>query len=222
MICISILARDTEEALSKMRRAESLADLFELRMDAMTSCRPGEIISRAPRPVIATYRSRQEGGNGIAEYSEQVSLLSEALDAGAHYVDVEHRMAPDLRMGLLRKRGSSRIIISCHLLHETPPAEELDGLFHRLADTGADIVKIVSLARNPEDNLRIMGLIPLARSRGIPVIAFCMGPVGRVSRLVSPLLGGFLTFAALTEGEESAPGQMTALEMRNIMKVLMP
>lgn len=222
MICISILARDTEEALSKMRRAESLADLFELRMDAMSSCRPWEIISRAPRPVIATYRSEQEGGEGTAGYSDQVLLLSEAMGAGARYVDVEHRMAPDLRRGLFRRRGNSRIIISCHLLHETPTSGDLEDLFDRMADTGADIVKIVSLARNPEDNLRIMGLIPLARTRGIPIIAFCMGPFGRVSRIVSPLLGGYLTFAALTEGEESAPGQMTAREMKKMIKALMP
>ena len=222
MICIPILAKDTEEAISKMRRAASLADLFELRMDAMPSCRPGEIIPHAPRPVIATYRSTQEGGGGNAGCADQAALLSEALEAGAGYVDVEHRMAPDLREGLFRKRGSSRIIISCHLLYETPPAGELEALFYRLSRTGADIVKVVSRATDPEDNLRIMGLIPLARKRGVPIIAFCMGPIGRVSRIVSPLLGGYLTFAALTEGEESAPGQMTALEMRNIMKALMP
>ncbi|MBW2208867.1 MAG: type I 3-dehydroquinate dehydratase, partial [Deltaproteobacteria bacterium] len=64
MICIPILARDTEEAISKMRGAESLADLFELRMDVMSSCRLGDIISLTPKPLIITYRSRQQGGKG--------------------------------------------------------------------------------------------------------------------------------------------------------------
>ena len=222
MICIPILAKDTEEALSKMHGAESLADLFELRMDVMSSCRLKDIISRAPKPVIITYRSKQQGGKGTNDYPTHGQILSEALEAGAEFVDVEHGMPSDLRRRLFQRRGKSRMIISCHMLHETPTRVELKKLFYRLADTGADIVKVVTRAKEPEDNLRVLDLISIARNYGIPIITFCMGPVGRVSRVVSPILGGFLTFASLARGEESASGQLTALEMRDLMKVLAP
>ena len=222
MICIPILAGDTEEAIEKLQEAEPLADLFELRLDVMSSWQLERIIPLAPKPVIITYRSRQQGGKGTNDYSVHAQILSEALALGAEFVDVEQGMPSDLRQQLFQGRGKSRVIISCHILHETPIRGELEKRFYRLAETGADIVKLVTRANEPEDNLRVLDLISIARDHGTPIITFCMGPLGRISRIVSPILGGFLTFASLTRGEESAPGQLTALEIRDIMKVLAP
>lgn len=222
MICIPILAGDTEEALSKMHGAEALADLFELRLDVMTSWQLEDIISLTPKPVIITYRSRQQGGKGTNDYTTHAQVLSEALEFGAEFVDVEHTMPSDLQQKLFQGRGKSRVIISCHMLHETPTRDGLEKLFYRLAETGADIVKLVTYANALEDNLRVLDLISCARDHGTPIIALCMGPLGRVSRIVSPILGGFLTFASFTGGEESASGQLTAMEVRDIMKVLAP
>ena len=222
MICIPILAGDTEETIEKLREAEPLADLFELRLDVMSSWQLENIIPLAPKPLIVTYRSRQQGGKGTNDYPAHAQILSEALELGAEFVDVEHGMPSDLRQQLFQGRGKSRVIMSCHMLHETPNRAGLKKLFYRLADTGADIVKIVTRANEPEDNLRVLDLISIAHSHGTPIITFCMGPLGRISRIVSPILGGFLTFASLSRGEESASGQLTALEMRDLMKVLAP
>lgn len=222
MICISILAGDTEEALAKMLGAEPLADLFELRVDVMSSCRLEDIISLAPKPVIITYRSKQQGGKGTDDYAIHAQILSEALEKGADFVDVEHAMPADLRRRLFRDRGKSRIIMSCHVLHETPTRSELEKLYFRLAEWSPDIVKIVTHANAPEDNVRVLDLLSVARNRGVPLITFCMGPLGRISRVASPVLGGFLTFASLARGEESASGQLTATEMRDLVQALAP
>jgi 3-dehydroquinate dehydratase type I len=227
MICIPILAGNTEEAVAKMQEAEPLADLFELRRDVMTSCRLKDVIALAPRPVIITYRSRQQGGEGADDYGAHSRILSEAMELGAGFVDVEHPMPAEYQQRLFRDRGKTRVIISCHVLHETPDRSRLEKLYFKLADRGPDIgkpdiVKIVTHANEPEDNLRVLDLIPLARDHGIPVITFCMGPLGRVSRVVSPLMGGFLTFASLARGEESASGQLTATEMRDLINILSP
>jgi 3-dehydroquinate dehydratase len=47
-----------------------------------------------------------------------------------------------------------------------------------------------------------------------------MGKAGRVSRLLSPIFGGFFTFASLGRGAETAPGQMSIEEMRAAYKLL--
>ena len=93
-------------------------------------------------------------------------------------------------------------------------------IFRKLAATGAHIVKIVTRARATEDNLRVMHLIPIAQKLGVRVITFCMGPMGRISRIASPLFGGYLTFASLEEGEESADGQIPVTEMKRILDIL--
>ena len=73
---------------------------------------------------------------------------------------------------------------------------------------------MVALAQEPEDNLRLLSLIPQARAAGREIIAFCMGPVGNWSRVAAPLLGSFLTFAPFTKKGASAPGQLTVNEVK--------
>ena len=59
MICIPIMAKDTAEAVRKIARANPLADLLELRLDAMESFHLVDMIQEASKPVIVTYRSRK-------------------------------------------------------------------------------------------------------------------------------------------------------------------
>jgi len=86
--------------------------------------------------------------------------------------------------------------------------------------TGAGMVKIITYARAPEDNLRVLGLIPLARELGIKIIAFCMGPAGRISRISTLMMGGHVSFASLEEGQESASGQIPVRKMKQLLEML--
>ncbi|MCK5552587.1 MAG: type I 3-dehydroquinate dehydratase, partial [Deltaproteobacteria bacterium] len=85
---------------------------------------------------------------------------------------------------------------------------------------GADIVKIVTYANTMEDNLRVLGLIPHTRRTGGEIIAFCMGELGRISRIMAPLLGSYFSYASLERGAESAPGQLTIEEIKGVFKIL--
>jgi 3-dehydroquinate dehydratase type I len=215
-IAIPVLAKDTPGVRRKMERAAPLARMLEIRLDLMEEFDLKELLRDAPKPLLVTYRSRKEGGNGRAHYSTRVTLLEEAIQWGADFVDVEFSMPLGYREPLLRKRGGSKVILSRHILNGTPSGEALSTLLEKMTATGADIVKIVTRAKVFEDNRRVLDLIPLAGRLGIPLIAFCLGPLGRTSRIISPLLGGFLTFASLDKGEESADGQITAGEMKEI------
>ncbi len=55
---------------------------------------------------------------------------------------------------------------------------------------------------------------------GQDIIAFCMGAKGRLSRVAAPLLGSCMSYASLEEGAESAPGQLTAGQMKTILGML--
>jgi 3-dehydroquinate dehydratase type I len=220
MFCIPILSQNTEEALEKIALAEQIADILEIRLDVMESFDLGKIVAAASKPVLVTYRSKKEGGRGSADYGTSVSYLLRAAEVGADFVDVEFSMPLEFRKNLSQRRKTCRLIVSTHLLNETPCREKLEGTLRKMAATGADIVKIVTLARAPEDNLRVLGLISLAQNLGIKIIAFCMGPMGRISRIASPLMGGYLTFASLKTGEESASGQIPIREMKKILDII--
>lgn len=204
--------------MKKIARADPLADLLEIRLDLMESFLLGDILGAATKPVIMTYRSKKEGGKGSTHRKTQIRYLLEAIEANADFVDVEYSMPLEHRDKIFRCRGGSKIILSAHLRNGTPPQEELELIFRRMVATGADLVKIVTQALSPHDNLRVMNLIPLAVKLDVKVITFCMGPLGRMSRILSPLLGGYLTFASLEAGEESADGQIPVLEMKKLIE----
>jgi 3-dehydroquinate dehydratase-1 len=64
-------------------------------------------------------------------------LLLEAVKRGFDYVDVEYRS--DFMDVAMEKSGSG-LILSYHDLEATPP--DLDGLYARMCERGADVVKI--------------------------------------------------------------------------------
>ena len=222
MICIPIMAKDTSDAVGKMALASTLGDLMEIRLDVMETFDLGEIIRAASKPVIFTYRSEEEGGEGRAPYDAHVNHLKEAVRLGADYVDVEYAMPPEHRKLLFEDRRNSKLILSKHFCDGTPSREKLEDLFGKMAAMGADVVKIVTHAKTREDNLAVLGLIPLAVKMGVEIVAFCMGPLGRMSRVACPLLGGSFTFAALERGQESASGQVPVKEMRMMLEALSP
>ena len=222
MICIPIMARDTSDALRKMALASTFGDLMEVRLDVMESFDLSEIIRSASKPVIITYRSEEEGGMGCVSYGVRVDFLKDAVRLGADFVDVEYAIPPEHRRLLFEKGGTAELILSKHFCNGTPSKEKLEDLFRKMAATGADMVKIVTHARTRADNLTVLGLIPLAQKMGVEIVALCMGPLGHISRVACPLLGGAFTFASLEKGQESASGQVTATEMKMMLEALSP
>ena len=222
MLCIPIIARNTEEALKKIPEAEEFADILELRLDLMEQFDVIELIQSATKPVLVTYRSVREGGKGDEGDEAAAGYLRAAIQAGAKLVDVELSLPEEWRSKVLAEEGSSEIVISVHSNDGTPSREELDDMYLRCVDTGAEIIKIVTMANAWEDNLRVLELIPKARKMGREIITFCMGPMGRMSRVFSLVMGGYLTFTSLGTGQESAAGQIPIAEMRRLLEQFSP
>ncbi|MFN3467880.1 MAG: shikimate dehydrogenase, partial [Candidatus Brocadiales bacterium] len=96
-----------------------------------------------------------------------------------------------------------------------------------LSDSTADIVKIVTTANDITDNLKVFQLLEEVGARcnvplhgnTRPLIAFCMGELGLISRVLAPKYGSYLTFGSLEIGKESAPGQLTAREMLEVYHI---
>lgn len=220
MICIPIMARNNAEALEKMAEASALADMLELRLDVMERFDLKELIESAANPILVTYRSKRDGGKGSADYGIRVHHLLDAMEAGADYVDVEFSTPLEWRQRIFQMKGPCRRVVSSHLLNGTPHREKLERIMENMVATGVDIVKIVTRARAWEDNFRVLELIPRAQAMGVEIIAFCMGPLGRISRIACPLMGGYMTFASLEKGQESASGQIPASDLKQILEMV--
>jgi len=202
-------------------------DLLEWRIDEFSRIFPGDLLnpffkalSCSPRrPFIATNRPLREMGSFEGPEDLRLQLLSEAARAGADWIDLEYEVARD-RITTFRKHDA-KILVSWHNWSETPPRLVLRSRLENMCKTEADALKIVTTARTDEDNMRVLELIALARREyDIDLIAFCMGPLGKWSRLVSVLLGSPWTYAQIPGQAVAAPGQFTVAQVRDLLDIM--
>jgi 3-dehydroquinate dehydratase-1/3-dehydroquinate dehydratase/shikimate dehydrogenase len=81
---------------------------------------------------------------------------------------------------------------------------------------------LVTTAKDHHDVLSVLQLQVDAEELNLPLIAFCMGSAGVISRLATLKLGGYMTYCAPNEREATAPGQIPAGVMRSLMQSLFP
>jgi len=115
-------------------------------------------------------------------------------------------------------KGKAQTLISFHDVIGTPSYDTLIGIAEGQLKAGADICKIVTTAQRFEDNLAVLKLI-----RKFPetkMVAFAMAETGRISRILSPLAGGYFTYACTETGKESAAGQVPIKELLEIYKYI--
>ncbi len=192
----------------------------ELRLDFLTEPDLGRLLRTRPGPVIATNRLQSEGGRWSGSEAARRRLLEEALELGVDGLDLEWAAEAGWRREIWQRRGETKIILSWHDFAGTPEDARLGEILAQMLEAEADIVKLITYAREPGDNLRVLALIPKVRAQGREIIAFCMGPAGKWSRVAAPFLGSFLTFAPLSPKQASAPGQVSVNELRRIWRTL--
>lgn len=230
MICIPITAKTQADALQQIESSISRADVLELRMDLILDGDLNTLIKSCKSCKISVkimVTNRRKGSSLVGESSDEVQrigLLKEAVGFGVDYVDIEiYTSEPLLKevLSMAAVHGNrTKVIISHHDFSGTPSIESLKTIFYDCVHLGGNIVKIVTFANSPEDNLTVLSLIPYARKENQNIIAFCMGEQGRASRVMAPLLGSYLSFASLVRGVESAPGQLTVDEMDKAMRII--
>lgn len=221
-LCATLMPRDTSHAMQLMADHAPLADLFELRVDAMQQCDLAAILKNRPRPLIVTNRSADEGGRRPQPTHQRLALLQQAIQLNADYVDVELAALPALRnmtataaatAGTLNRRSATRLIVSYHNLVEMPA--DIADIARRISRTEADIVKVVGTARTLADNLPIFNLLQQSEK---PTIALAMGELGLMSRLLAGKFDAAITFAAIDPENCGAPGQLTLEQMRRLYR----
>ncbi|MFQ5997231.1 MAG: type I 3-dehydroquinate dehydratase, partial [Dehalococcoidales bacterium] len=134
-------------------------------------------------------------------------------ELGAGIIDIE-LVTGNLKeiVRLIKKRA--QCLLSFHDVAGTPPLDRMREIVQKQLEAGADICKVVTTAQKFEDNLAILQLItdfPEAR-----VVAFAMGPLGFVSRILCPLVGGDFVYASIETGKEAASGQITVGDLRKL------
>jgi 3-dehydroquinate dehydratase/shikimate dehydrogenase len=212
---------DVDKLLEHARReVEAGESFFEFRLDYLAEPAAGvDAIRRFLRlhaecTILATCRRHQNQGRFNGSIEEQIRILDAAVNAGARAVDVEIESAENVTARLDHFRGRALLVLSYHN-HEGTPA--LESVYRRMARIGADAYKIVTTAKKPSDNYRVLSL---ARANPrVPFVLLAMGEIGFATRVLSPSWGGLYTYAAPNAAGGTSAGQVSARLLRHLYRV---
>jgi 3-dehydroquinate dehydratase type I len=222
-ICVPVPAKNLEEALEMVQSAEmDGADIIEIRLDYMDNLEMLDnldnlrrIVESCSKPLIATNRSIGQGGRCCLSDEQRLKTLIKAAKAGFEYIDIELTVRRLKEAVNAAKGYGAKIIISLHDFRCTPSLREMKKIFREQIKAGADICKIVTTANNVTDSIRCLAFT-YEMSKKANLVCFAMGEKGLLSRALSPLFGASFTYASLGRGLETAPGQITIRELREI------
>ncbi|WP_213877651.1 type I 3-dehydroquinate dehydratase [Pseudomonas sp. dw_358] len=233
-IIASITGTTSDQALQQATAIgqSPQVDICELRMDhlpadttpkAMADLVNQVIYSLQGKPLLATFRSQEEGGQRSLADADYFGLYTTLVEStGVDLIDVE-MMKPQAGVTSLIDSAHGKnvaVILSNHDFHATPQQVVIVERLRRQQALGADVLKIAVMPQSPADVLTLMAASQemFTRFADRPLLTLSMGPLGVTSRLAGQLTGSALTFASL--GAASAPGQLKADAVRSVLGVI--
>jgi 3-dehydroquinate dehydratase / shikimate dehydrogenase len=221
-ICVAIIGSDGNEMVDKAEALVRDNPFLEFRLDYLS--KPALALPRLRRffeaypgtTAIATCRRVVSGGKFRGSIASQLDVLNKAAAAGCQLVDVELQTASKCKREQLQKlRTKAGLILSFHDFRGTKKLEES---LEKMLAYPADFYKVVSTATTLADNISMIKFLAHEGDRH-PMVGMCMGEQGLISRVLGVRAGSNFTFASASAGQETAAGQTTAQELRNVYRI---
>ena len=227
-VCVAIQADSVDQLIAQaaavLQNSNADSKFIELRLDALSEpaaalpAIKNLLASQREAVVIATCRRKPFGGHFTGSLTTELDLLLKAAQTGCQIVDLEVESAEETKPSQLSHwraqlhSAGAALLISYHDFQRT---ENLEQAEQRIEAFRPDFVKVVSTALSLADNLAILKLIKL-HSGAAQMVGIAMGEEGLASRVLGPRAGAAFTFASSGDAAKTAPGQISALALRDI------
>ena len=225
-ITVPMTANNVDEltvqiALAKDAGAEMLefrSDYFD-QLDFQNLAHAIDQLVDSSLPYIVTCRDEKEGGLGSHNEDLRMSILCEAIKLGAPYIDCEFanyckRDIRDKIDSALEQAPHCRLILSSHNFDGV--YEDLQMIYESIVSLSPKAIpKIVYTALHINDCFDCFDLYHEVQG---DLIAICMGKAGMITRVLAKKFGGFLTFASLDQDSQTANGQLTIKNLKELYK----
>lgn len=204
MICASIKVKNMSDAIDMLAKVPDEYDLVEVWINEIDDLDLKLLKEKAKHPLLIK----------ITDFTNQ-DLLKMVIENGFEYVDID--IEDFEKVQDLHKGPKTKIIVSYHGFNESPSYEKGLALIERIKKSGADIAKLVCTAKDCHDNL-----IPLKILKEVdfPLITFCMGELGRLSRVLAPQCGSLISYIPPDTSWKTADGQIIFAEWKVIRDLL--
>jgi len=212
-LCAIVIATHLEELTTSLQKASPNADLVELRLDFIPNIKPSDlnqIRDLCKLPTIITCRAKAHGGQFTGSIQQQFEILQQDNALGFEFIDIDLSIAKDI---VFDKQHSKRIL-SFHNFEKTPNLATLESIKKEMHDNQADIMKFATYANSMADSKTLLKFL-LNKAPEEKMIVLGMGNAGRMTRILSPLLGGYLTFIN-AHNPEAAVGSISGTALNEI------
>ncbi|MCD6094155.1 MAG: type I 3-dehydroquinate dehydratase [Candidatus Omnitrophica bacterium] len=202
-------------------------DILEVRIDCFKNIEEENVIRfisaikktcltalRKALPIIATIRSKKEGGVRYISSLSRLQLFRTIIPL-ADAVDVELSSSILDEVAGEAKEKKKRVILSYHNFKQTPSEQRLKEIIKTAEKRGGEIIKIACFAKSKKDTLRLLNLLFKHREKNI--VAISLGEEGVISRFLFPFFGSLWTYACLDK--PFAPGQVNINKLQIIRRL---
>ncbi len=215
-IVVSLPARSAREAVEQLRSAAAGgADAAEVRYDRWPVDERSGLaqLFPSPLPLLATYRSRAEGGEGEAEPERRRPVLLALATHPFRWIDLE--FARDLPL-LPELPPSDRLgrIVSVHLA---------DGESREWADRSRALESVDGVGKlvvRASVGEALGQLVPEAARRGAEMVIHTTGPSGPLFRAWARRFGFPLVYAALPSAGTAPPVEPSQIPVDQLLPFL--
>ncbi|WP_298840352.1 type I 3-dehydroquinate dehydratase [Clostridium sp.] len=232
-ICIPMVGETLSELLEEAENLKNIDyDVLEWRVDFFRDVTNIDKVKHAlqfireligEKPIIFTFRTAKEGGHKEVTTAFYVKLNKAiALSKLVEVIDVElFKDEKDiLKLVNVAHDNGVMVIISNHDFKKTPTKDVIISRLFNAQKLGGDIPKIAVMPTCTSDVITLLDATRIMNERYAtgPIISMSMAGKGIISRLSGELFGSALTFG--TVKKSSAPGQISAVELRKIIMLL--
>lgn len=214
--CVSI-AESTPAKLNRVLvQALKKSDYAEIRFDFLEPKKVPEtleLVKKKLTRIVCTLRPKREGGNFSGSEKERISILKLIAEYEPFLLDVElNTIRNNKKLRNYLKKTKTKVLVSWHHFKKTPNFQTLRKNFDQMRKY-SDYIKIVTNAKKVTDSAHVLALY--SRARNTKLIAFSMGNLGRMSRILCLYLGSPFTYVTL--GNPIAAGQFSLKEVQKIV-----
>lgn len=229
-ICISVCAETADELIQQIKRAEDLADVIEIRFDCLNETEIDKVWLKLSGfrkqfngKLLATFRPKNkgQGGNRNLALNERFEFWNGCVFEFVDWADLEFDIG-----STTYDFQYKTVIHSFHAFGVIPNDFNLNLMFSKLADLTFDsfphkslnVLKIATQTKDIADSISIWKLLQKAKSENKQIIPIAMGESGKWTRILGLAHGAFMTYAALDNGKETAPGQVSAKDLIEVYR----
>lgn len=209
-VCIPIREKNPKKILRTLKREAKKGDMFEIWLPH----KPldfQKLRSLTKKPLILAVKRPEE---------KVLKILEQALKAGINWLDLDVKTKFITVKRLKKKFPKAKFMISWHDFKSTPTTPKLLNIYNTAEKFKPDFVKIVPTGRTHEDIIRFIKFCEKIKQQGkrTPLLGFCMGKKGRLTRWMSLYSGAPWLYTAQNRSKKTADGQITLEEIIKILK----